>query len=79
MLPNPTFLPAGGVIEGFQDLGNNIRLLYADVAEDLLLYLWTRTLTVIVGMCQINLFFLQLYYRTCSAELTVDNHIPVEV
>ena len=38
MLSNLTFLPAGGVIEGFKELGNNIRLLYADVAEDLLLY-----------------------------------------
>ena len=38
MLPNLNFLPPVGVIEDFQELAKSIRLLYADIAEDLLLY-----------------------------------------
>ena len=36
MLPALAFLPAGDVIEGFEELVDTIRVLYNDVADDLL-------------------------------------------
>ena len=38
MLPALAFLPAGDVIEGFEELVDTIRILYDDVADDLLQY-----------------------------------------
>ena len=38
MLPALAFLPAGDVIEGFEELVDTIRVLYNDVADDLLQY-----------------------------------------
>ena len=38
MLPALAFLPAGDVIEGFEELPDTIRVLYDDVADDLLQY-----------------------------------------
>ena len=38
MLPALAFLPAGNVIEGFEELVDTIRILYDDVADDLLQY-----------------------------------------
>ena len=39
MLPALAFLQTGDVIEGFEELGDTIRILYNDVADDLLQYL----------------------------------------
>ena len=39
MLPALAFLPAGDVTEGFEELVDTIRILYDDVADDLLQYL----------------------------------------
>ena len=38
MLPALMFLPAGDVIEGFEELVDIVRILYDDVADDLLQY-----------------------------------------
>ena len=38
MLPALVFLPAGDVIEGFEELVDTVRILYNDVADELLQY-----------------------------------------
>ena len=38
MLPALAFLPAGDVIEGFEELVDTMRILYDDVADDVLQY-----------------------------------------
>ena len=65
MLPALAFLPAGNVIEGFEEL-----------VYDLLQYFRTPTSVDIVGMHQDVLRFLLLTFGTCSTELMMNYYAP---
>ena len=76
MLPALVFLPVGDGIEGLEELVDTIRILYDDVADDLLQYFRTPTTVDIIGMHQDVLRFLLLTFETCSTELMMNYHAP---
>ena len=65
MLPALAFLPAGNVIEGFEE-----------VVYDLLQYFRPPASVDIVGMHQDVLHFLLLTFGTCSTELMMNYYAP---
>ena len=71
MLPALAFLPAGDVIEGFEELADTIRVLYNDVQMTFYSISRTPTSVDIVGMHQGVLRSLLLTSGTCSTELTI--------
>ena len=76
MLPALAFLPAGDVIDRFEELVDNIKVLYDDVADELLHYSGTPTSLDIVGMHQDVLRFLLLTCGACSTELMMNYRTP---
>ena len=76
MLPALAFLPAGDVIERFEELADNIKVLYDDVTWQMNFcsISGTPTLLDVVGMHQDVLRFLILTFGTCSTELMMNYH-----
>ena len=76
ILPALAFLPAGNVIEGFEELVDIIKVFYNDVQMTFCNIPRTPTSVDIVGMHQDVLRFLLLTFGTCSTELMMNFHPP---
>ena len=76
MLPALAFLPAGNVIDGLEELVDTIRLLYDDMADDLLQYFEDTYIGRYCRNHQDDLYFLLLTFETRSTELTMNYHAP---
>ena len=76
MLPALVFLPAGDVIEGFEELVNTIR--DCTMTWQMIFYSISRTPTSvdIVRMHQDVLHFLPSTCETCPTELMMNYHAP---
>ena len=76
MLPALAFLPAGNVIDGLEELVDTIRVLYDDVADNLLQYFEDTYIGRYCRNHQDALYFLLLTFETRSGELTMNYHAP---